>query len=65
MTRKGIVIDDEGKYDEANKGLRQGQSRLIYKTKNWYAKGLALKAPGRTNESDAAFARIKELRDTS
>ena len=55
------MLTGQGKYIEAIQAYDQAiQLKPNYDTA-WYNKGVALKALGRTNESEAAFAKAKEM----
>jgi tetratricopeptide (TPR) repeat protein len=58
---KGNTLNSQGKYDEAILAYDKVIQLIPDYASAWYNKGIALKALGRTSESDAAFAKSKVL----
>ena len=58
---KGFVLSKQGKYEEAIKAYDEAIRLDPNLSLIWNEKGKALKALGKTTESDAAFAKAKEL----
>ena len=59
------MLGSQGKYDEALQAYNQAISINPQDDDAWYNKGVALKALGRISESDAAFAKAKELENAA
>jgi tetratricopeptide (TPR) repeat protein len=58
---KGSALGRQGKYDEAIKCLDEAIRLDPNRASAWYNKGTALKLLGETSESNAAYAKAKEL----
>ena len=58
---KGDALTSQGKYIEAIQAYDQAIQLKPNYDNAWYNKGVALKALGCTNESEAAFAKSKEM----
>ncbi len=64
-SNKGVVLFNQGKYDEAIMAYDEAIQLAPYYAAvaaTWNNKGVALKALGRTAEAEAAFTKAKELR---
>jgi len=58
---KGSALGRQGKYDEAIKCFDEAIRLDPNRASAWYNKGTALKLLGKTSESNAAYAKAKEL----
>ncbi|MHC1688180.1 MAG: tetratricopeptide repeat protein [Methanothrix sp.] len=58
---KGLTFANQSKFEEAIKALDRAIEIDPQYADAWHSKGIALKELGRTTESDAAFAKAKEL----
>ncbi len=65
LNSKGEALFKEGKYDEALQAYDRAIELAPDVSIVWTNKGYALKALGRTNESDVAYATARELGDYS
>ncbi|VVB68921.1 Photosystem I assembly protein Ycf3 [uncultured archaeon] len=62
---KGDILSQQGKYAEAIQAYDKAIELVPYNSIAYAGKGNALKALGRTNESDVAYATARELGDYS